>query len=350
MLLDLPRLRDFKLRYVSSTHRISSEELEVLRRRIPAEWVEHWRRKGVLRDVEREARIDFYVIEPGQRLELLKLDEPGMIVSMWMTVSGRDRRFLRNLILRAYWDGETNPSVEAPIGDFFLQGHRAFAVEPGLEGHTLTLPLGLSSGGFYCFLPMPFAKARIEVENMGCEEVAAFYYIIGYYTGVELRDMGRLHARWRRERETTPGKPYLVLRARGRGHYVGTYLYMRGLSLKKAIVGGLGFLEGNVRIVADGEVAYCATGTEDYFLSGWYFMGGAFNAPFHGLVYKDERRGEVAAYRFHVPDPVPFREWIEVTAPHGEWNEVAADYSSVAYWYQLEPHEEFYRLRREDLY
>lgn len=346
----MPRLRDYKLKYVSSTHRISREELEILRKRIPSEWVEHWRRRGVLGNVERESRADFYAIEPGGRLVLMSLEEPGVVTSMWITVSGRDRRFLRNLLLRAYWDGEASPSVEAPIGDFFLQGHRAFAPEPGLGGHTLALPLGLSSGGLYCFLPMPFSKARIEVENMGCEEIAAFYYIIGYYTGLEVGDMGRLHAKWRREKEVAPGEPYLILRARGRGHYIGTYLYMRGLSLKGAIVGGLGFLEGNVKIVADGEVAYCATGTEDYFLSGWYFIGGAYNAPFHGLVHKDERGGEVAAYRFHIPDPVPFKEWVEVVAPHGEWNEVAADYSSVAYWYQLEPHEDFYRLRREDLY
>lgn len=213
-----------------------------------------------------------------------------------------------------------------------------------------SLLLGASSGGFYSFLPMPFEKARIEIENLGVEEVSSLYYIIGYYTGVDVSEMGRLHAVWRRERQVKPGESYIILKAKGRGHYVGVYLYMRGLSLKNPPAGGLGFLEGNVRIEADGEVAYQATGTEDYFLSGWYFSGGPYTAPFHGLIHKSDENHEIAAYRFHILDPIPFRESLTITTPHGEWNEVEADYSSVAYWYQLEPHISFYRLREEDLY
>ena len=346
----MPKLKGYKMRFVSSTHRIPVEELEKLRRRIPIEWLEHWRRVGVLERVKREAYLDFYTVEPGEKLVLAELDEPGIVASLWITVNGRDRRFMRNIVLRAYWDGEAEPSVEVPIGDFFLQGHRAYSTDSMPRGSVTALPVGTSSGGLYCYFPMPFSKARIEVENLGREEVASFYYIIGYYVNVDVSGMARFHAKWRRERETRPGEPYLVLRARGRGHYVGMYLHAKSLSLKPPLVGGLGFLEGNVRIVADGEEVYCSTGTEDYFLSGWYFIEGTFTALFHGLVYKDEKLSEVAAYRFHVLDPVPFSEWLEITVPHGEWSEVLADYSSVAYWYQLEPHEEFYRLRVEDLY
>lgn len=349
MLTDLPKLRKSKMRYVSSTHALSGNEIANMRGKLPREWLEHWEKRGLTSRIEKEARLDYYSIEPGQKLEILRLDEPGMIVSMWMTISATDRRFLRNVVLRAWWDGENEPSVEAPLGDFFLQGHRAFSTQPSLAGNAHPLPLGLSSGGLYSYLPMPFKKARIEVENFGAEEVSSFYYIIGYYSDIEVEGMGRFHAVWRREKETRPGEAYIVLRARGTGHYVGTYLFMRSLSLKRPIIGGLGFLEGNVTIFADGEVAYSATGTEDYFLSGWYFSGGTFVAPFHGLLHKDEERGEIAAYRFHILDPVPFSQSIEVVAPHGEWNEVAADYSSVAYWYQTEPHETFYKLKREDL-
>jgi hypothetical protein len=347
VLLELPKFKDYRMRYASSTHKVDARRLLET---APGWLVEHLRRKGVLKGEPGEAWLDYYTLEPGQRLEVFRADEPGVIASLWMTINAHDRRFLRNVVIRAYWDGESEPSVESPIGDFFLQGHRAFAPRPSLAASAFSLPLGLSSGGFYCFLPMPFERARIEVENLGAEEVPNLYYIIGYYTGVDVSGMGRFHAVWRREKRVKPGEPYTILRARGRGHYVGVYLYVRGLSLKSPIAGGLGFLEGNTRIEADGEVVYQATGTEDYFLSGWYFAGGPFAAPFHGLLHKSEEGGEIAAYRFHIPDPVPFREWIAVTTPHGEWNDVEADYSSVAYWYQSEPHTSFYRLREDDLY
>lgn len=351
MLENLLTLKNYRLRFVSSTHKLTEEEKKVLLPRISPDLLDHWRRKNVLKDVEAEARVDFYRIEPGQRLELFSCDAPGVISSIWMTMSSVDRRFLRHTILRAYWDGESEPSVEAPIGDFFLQGHRAFAPKPNLASNAFSLLLGLSSGGFFCFLPMPFNRSRIEIENVGAEEVQSFYFIIGYYTGVDTDNMPRFHALWRREREVKAGEPYYLLKGKGKGHYVGTYLYMRSLSLKSPIMGGLGYLEGNVTVVADGEIAYAATGTEDYFLSGWYFAGGPFAAAFHGLLHKEEERGEIAAYRFHVLDPIPFKERIEVYAPHGEFNEVEADYSSVAYWYQLEPHDgSFYRIKREDLF
>lgn len=330
---------------------MSDEEREALRPRIPLHVVEHWRRKGVLKDVEAESRVDLYELEPGQKLEVFSCKEPGVIASLWMTVSANDRRFLRYTILRAWWDGETEPSVETPIGDFFLQGHRAFSPKPNLSANAYSMLIGLSSGGLFCFFPMPFERARIELENTGSEEIPAVYYIIGYYVGVETDEMLRFHALWRRERNTKPGRCYYILKGRGSGHYVGTYLYIRSLSLKPPIVGDFGFLEGNVTIVTDGEIAYSATGTEDYFLAGWYFAAGPFGAPLHGLLHKDEERGEIAAYRLHVLDPIPFKERIEVYAPHGEFNEVEADYSSVAFWYQTEPHDaSFYRFAAEDLY
>ena len=63
------------------------------------------------------------------------------------------------LILRIYWDGEDYPSVECPIGDFFGIGHCEYK-------HYMSKYIGMSSGGFYCYFPMPFKKVRIEVENL----------------------------------------------------------------------------------------------------------------------------------------------------------------------------------------
>jgi hypothetical protein len=100
----------------------------------------------------------------------------------------------------------------------------------------------------------------------------------------------------------------------------------------------LWFLEGDEVFVVDGEFRGQGTGTEDYFNAGWYFDQGVFAGAFHGLVVKDEERGRIAAYRWHVPDPVPFRSSIAVMLEHGHANQELADYATVAYWYQTEPH------------
>lgn len=46
-------------------------------------------------------------------------------------------------------------------------------------------------------------------------------------------------------------------------------------------------------------------------------------------------------YRFHIKDPIPFERSIRVTIEHGHANKLSNDYSSTAYWYQIEPHRPF---------
>jgi hypothetical protein len=99
-------------------------------------------------------------------------------------------------------------------------------------------------------------------------------------------------------------------------------------------------LEGDEMIWIDGESepSIKGTGTEDYFQGGWYWENGPFSAPFHGLTIGDKMHSKYCAYRLHIPDPIPFEEQIRVTIEHGNCNMLQDDYSSLAYWYQLEPH------------
>jgi len=83
------------------------------------------------------------------------------------------------------------------------------------------------------------------------------------------------------------------------------------------------------------------TGTEDYFCEAWGFPSGEYSAPYHGVsLGKDVigYSGKWSVYRFHIEDPVYFRKSIRVTIEHGHANDQGNDYSSVAYWYQGEPH------------
>lgn len=79
---------------------------------------------------------------------------------MWFILS-QDPDAYRNLILRFYWDGEENPSVEAPFGDFFGMGFSEYVQ------YTSAIQ-GVTSGGFWSYWPMPFTKGAVfEAKNIG---------------------------------------------------------------------------------------------------------------------------------------------------------------------------------------
>jgi len=254
------------------------------------------------------------------------MEGPGVIRQLWMTVASADPDYLRRISLKMYWEGEEEPSAHVPLGDFFGNGFK--------QVHYTALPMGVSSGGFYAYLPMPFQRrARIVAVNGTGEVVDAFYFNANVELGPELPSpLATFHASWNRDSRTTSRAPHRILLARGRGHLVGVSLSA------EAYEGGYGFLEGDEVFTVDGEFRGQGTGTEDYFNGGWYFQDGPFAAPYHGVVLMDPERGRVAAYRWHLPDPVRFQDSIRVELEHGHGNTSVADYATVAYWYQVEPH------------
>jgi len=275
---------------------------------------------------------DFVSIPKDGSVTIAQLKGPGIIVRIWVTVFSPDEHFLRRILVRMYWDDEPNPSVEVPVGDFFGTG---FAYR-----HYVTPFLGMSSGGYYCFFPMPFNKsARIVFVNETGMEVNSLYYHINFYKlDAPLGgDAAYFHAGWKREPRTKLRSNYVILEAEGEGHVVGVNMSMQ--SYEK----GLQYLEGDEMVYVDGEKmpSIYGTGTEDYFSSGWYFNRGEFASPYHGLLLKDDSLGRIAAYRFHILDAIPFSKSVRFTIEHGHGNEEVVDYSSTAYWYQKEPHKKF---------
>ncbi len=273
-------------------------------------------------------------VAPGETLTLLDYNGAGIIRRFWVTIAPRsDMQIHRQAIIRMYWDGETTPSVEAPIGDFFGVGF-------GEQKDYISIPLNETSGGYNCYWPMPFHKsAKWTITNMSSKRIDAFYYNIDF-AGYETldKDLRHFHAQFRRENPTTKDKNYTILEAKGDGHFVGVALHMQNRRGH-----GFGFLEGDEMIYFDGEKnpSVNGTGTEDYFSSGWYFDRGLYSAPYHGVTILDPKMGRVSAYRWHIEDAMPFHKSINVTIEHGNQNDSEADYSSVAYWYQSEPHMPF---------
>jgi hypothetical protein len=277
---------------------------------------------------------DFRRVPPGETLTLLDHKGAGIVQRFWVTIAPRSEMVLhRQVILRMYWDGEKEPSVEAPIGDFFGVGF-------GEQKDYQSLPLNQTSGGYNCYWPMPFHKsARWTITNLSKRAIDNFYYNINFTAYDRLpKDLLHFHAQWRRENPTKAGQNYTILDAVGRGHFVGAALFMQNRRGR-----GLGFLEGDEMIYVDGETkpSLIGTGTEDYFSSGWYYDRGLYSAPYHGINIKDTRLGRVSTYRWHIEDAMPFKKSLRVTIEPGTNNDHEGDYSSVAYWYQTEPHAPF---------
>lgn len=290
-------------------------------------------------------------IAPGKTVTLAALEGAGTITHLWFTIGSGERFHLRRIVLRAYWDGEKEPSIEAPIGDFFGTGF-------GEPSYWSSAPLAVADRALNCFFPMPFSRgARLEIENQGEQPIRALYFYIDYESCVPgsaaartVEQQGRFHAWWNRSlTQPTAGAlnldgkdNYLILAATGRGHYVGTVMHVQGLA-----TGWWG--EGDDMIFIDGDPkpTLSGTGLEDYFAGAWNFnnLNREYNFPYFGYSRKGnadpDYTGRHSMYRFHLEDPIMFDKSIRVTIEHGAMNNRGDDYSSTAYWYQTEPHQKF---------
>lgn len=323
---------------------------------------------------------DRVVIGAGKTRVLANLKGPGCITHLWFTISAKERFFLRRIVLEIYWDDEESPSVCTPVGDFFGVGH-------GVAHHFVSLPLSMVCkqqerthlSALNSYFPMPFnRKARIQIRNEGTQSLQAFYFYIDWEKMPQpTENIGYFHAQWRRDnpckgintekmtarqiiaRPNLTGKEnYLILDAEGHGHYVGTLLNVHNLAAKPPIEW---FGEGDDMFFIDGEKwppSLHGTGTEDYFCAAWGFPSGAYAGPYHGVSLAGSTynwSGKWSLYRFHLEDPVIFHKSLRVSIEHGHANDRSDDYSSVAYWYQTEPHKVFtvlppvdQRIPRED--
>ncbi len=279
---------------------------------------------------------DSIAIEPGRTAVLAEISGPAAIHHIWVTIAA-EPFYGRKIVLRAYWDGERQPSVEAPIGDFFGVGH-------GLNRDLVSLPIACSSEGRArnAYWYMPFRRScRITATNEGTRAVDAFYYYIDYRELPELAEgTPYFHAQYRQEFPPDPRRPYLVLDAEGAGHYVGC-----NLSVLQRSMGWWGEGDDVFRVDGEKRPSLHGTGSEDYFSDAWGMREG--ESPFYGCPLQEEdfqAGSKATVYRFHLPDPVPFRRSLEMTIEHGHANDRADYLSSVAYWYQTEPHRPFPRL------
>jgi hypothetical protein len=303
----------------------------------------------------------YIVVEPGETRDLADIAGMGAIQQIWTTIAGGK---WRHCILRAYWDDQTQPSVECPIGDFFACGWERFA-------QVSSLAVCVNPGrGFNCYWEMPFRKrARFTVSNLGDEKLYIFYQINYTLTDVP-EDCAYFHAQFRRSNPLPYKEVYTILDGvKGRGHYVGTYMAW-GVNNN----GWWG--EGEIKFYLDGDGEFptiCGTGTEDYFCGAYDFDVGIierdeksayreFTTPYAGLpqvirpdgVYNSQQR--FGMYRWHIMDPIRFAQDLRVTIQALGWRThkdrqylpLQDDIASVAFWYQTLPAAPFPPLPERD--
>ena len=301
----------------------------------------------------------FVVVEPGETFVMAEIKGPGAIQHIWMPPEGNNRLN----ILRMYWDGEATPSVECPVGDFFAAGFEKpvqFASQP-----VCVNPLV----GYNCYWSMPFRKsAKVTMTNISTKPMRLYYQITYTLTRIP-RNTAYFHAQFRRTNPVKFKEDYTIVDGiKGRGHYVGTYMCW---GTRRDGWWG----EGEIKFFMDGDKEFptiCGTGTEDYFGGSHGYVGPRADDP-SKLGYKEYAtpylgvnqilypEGKTVAdgnpagvrfgmYRWHVLDPIRFEKDLRVTVQALGWKDgglyhpLEEDISSVAFWYQTEPHGAFPKL------
>ena len=300
------------------------------------------------------ANADAVPVEPGASATLLDVSGAGVITHVWFTISSDDPHHLKNLVLRAWWDGESTPSVEVPIGDFYGMGlGEYFTYQSALLAVAPIKALN-------AYFQMPFEKsARITLTNEGPIRTDSLYFAVDYVTLPSLPSgIARFHAQYRQaapnkgwtdnwksngddlvnNKKNLDGKDnYVFFEATGQGHFVGvTHAIEQNQDNW--------FGEGDDMIFIDGDTlpTINGTGTEDYYNGAWDFGGQPFAYMHNGApVISDPHErigGRYCLYRWHIESPITFEKSIKVTIEHGHANHRSDNFYSVAYWYQTEPH------------
>ena len=301
---------------------------------------------------------DRWPIPAGGSYELFNSSGPGVITHIWFTIAAPGVNHLKEIVIRMYWDGNSKPSVEVPVGDFF-------GLNLGQYFNYQSAFLNCSSiKALNCYFSMPFRKsARITATNEGSQEVSSFYSNIDYQIVRSLpEDVLYFHAQYRQAAPATPstndwktnrdanrllntdGKSnYVYAETRGRGHLMGVTL---GVLQNQEFWMG----EGDEMIFIDDESkpAIIGTGSEDYFCGAWDFGGRDAAIPFAHLyngaqfIQSAERTGgRYCLYRWHADNPVTFTRYLKHTMEHGHANHRADNFYSVCYWYQTQPYTDF---------
>ena len=250
----------------------------------------------------------------------------------------------RDLLLRAYWDGETSPSIDCPLVDFFC--------DPAGLRATVQTALVNKNRGFNAYFAMPFRKsARVELVYDGpVEPGKELWSMMPCYSYVTYRmlatlpeNVGYFHAHWKQEVLLLGNREYTALEAKGNGKFIGWNVTVRSAGQRHGYP-----VDENEKFFIDGEAEPSVEfqGLEDSFGFSWGFPP---QESLFALTGWFPFKNGASAYRFFTNDAIRFEKSLHVTIGFGK-NEAPnffqayrqpgseLEFSSVCFWYQTEPH------------
>lgn len=268
---------------------------------------------------------------------------PGIITMIHFALPSH-RQLNRDVLLRIYWDGESSPSVDVPLVDFF-------ADPDGLQ-HRIDTALVNKRRGWNAYFPMPFRRsAKIELVYDGSLSpgkelelsMPCYSYVLWNSLKKVPRNSGYFHASWRQESLLLGKQDYVALEAQGNGKFVGWNITIHSL-------GDVGYpVDENEKFYIDGEAKPSVEfqGLEDSFGFSWGFPRKSDN--FFPLTGYFKFLNGAAAYRFFTQDAINFHKSLRVAIGFGEHEspwfrtrfskpDSTLQISSTVYWYQNEPH------------
>ena len=248
-------------------------------------------------------------VEAGTSQPAIELSGPQAIERLSLRVEAADRDLaLRQTIMRVICDDYPWGQVQSPVGDFF-------GAAPGVNPYT-SVPFSVSADGTMTSrYVMAFSeKCRILFENLGEQPVRVHGEVLPMaYTWDPDRSM-HFRARWRIDHgvlgsgAAPQDMPYLI--ANGAGVYVGSVTYVLNPN-EVPSSGGNWWGEGDEKIFVDEDErpSTFGTGSEDYYNYSWS-SSDIFFYPYCGQPVNDgpANRGFVTNNRWHILDPLPFRE------------------------------------------
>ena len=267
-------------------------------------------------------------LKAGEAVTIFDVNRPGRIVGIRMGPAEAFAGKNRDIVLRAYWDGDKKPAILSPAGDFFGYAWGRPAMK--------SLLIGTADGANYCYYPMPFDKsARIELvsqQDSSAKQATVETEVLFAPVG-RRNDEGRFYAIWVRENPTTKGKPFTFIKTEGRGHLVGCIQQSQSFES-----GGTYFFEGDDQTTIDGKLVIHGTGSEDFYNGGWYDVPGRWEAkrsfPLSGCLGYKKHLGRTGGYRLLLGDAYGYRKSILQTIEHAPTgNELLNDYCGLTFLY-----------------
>jgi hypothetical protein len=228
---------------------------------------------------------------------------------------------LRSVYLAIY-EGEENV-VWTPLGDFFGSA-------PAINAYQ-TLPMEVQPDGtMVSRFVMPYRESmRIIFQNASPVGLSGLLKVdTGPFTFDE--DTYTFRSQWQAFRGMSrPFRDFTYANLEGEGQWVGSHLHIANST--QAWWG-----EGDEKVFVDNEEfpSYFGTGTEDYYGYAWCSPE-VFQKPYHAQPRCDgpANFGHTSLNRFHIIDPIPYREALKFDMEIWHWQDVFSSWAATSYWY-----------------